>query len=193
MIAPSRDVAGFDYLDLLGVCASDRGDSAQKLTTTPVADLNSDLSISFPDVRGRPITNRFDTQPICFAFIIGDVASQSALMHTSDGPLITVGNTLDFTLGGNSASFSTDLLNTAAQRVQICLNGTHAVLFINCAEVQALPFSTSGFSAVGLVAVLAEAVTLNNATRFDVSCVWYTVCACTSDTEWVTLMWKNVQ
>ena len=162
LIEPSMTGTNLRYLALSGICNDVRGDSIHKITsvsgTNPAAELTS-----------TTITNQFTTLPICFAFIVGDVQSRTTLMYAGGEALITIDtNVIMFTLGGNTAIFTNlNLVGVmSAQRVQICVDDTGAILYSNCSRIETslFPFDADSIPPTTVVSVL-----LNNSAVFDVS------------------------
>lgn len=150
----------FMYLALSGVCNNVRGDSAYRITTVT----GDNVAITSTTIR-----NQFTTLPLCFAFIVNSVVSESTLIYA--GPegnaLITIGsNSIEFSLGGNSVMFTTLNLvgGTEAQRVQICTDGINAMLYEDCTLLEEIAFPIDSIPPTTSVTVL-----VNNSMAFDVS------------------------
>lgn len=155
--------SSFNYLALSGVCNNPRGDSTFRINTVSGPD-------SYQELASTNIRNQFNTRPICFAFIVNDIKSETVLMHANDEALITFDqNLIMLTLGGKTAIFTSLNLvgETNAQRVQICVDdtgNTGARLYQDCNLIETVQFSTEGIPPVTSVSVL-----MNETTPFDVS------------------------
>lgn len=153
----------FSYLALSGICDTTRGDSAHKIDRLEGPNFVQELTAT-------RIRNQFNSRPICFAFIVNNVQSETTLMYADEEALITFDNGLIiFTLGGNTAIFT--ILNlvgiTTAHRVQICVDNTGdtgARLYQDCRLLQSVPFTTQNIPPVSTVTLL-----VNQSTIFDVS------------------------
>ena len=94
-------------------------------------------------------------------------------MQADDGaPLLTIGPTIELSIGGSSVSFNASEIdiNTRVQRLQICMNGTDAMFYLDCKEIESKPFTVSN-SGINFVSILGErnVSTLEYKNFFDVS------------------------
>ena len=109
----------------------------------------------------RPILNNFNTFPLCLAFTVGslDDSARDTLMYSVNSPLLVAGRTIELNIGGSRVTFNQNVTGDLS-RAQVCLDGSNAVLYLDCGQVQSLPFTvTAPISSIG---VLGEAVTLAN-------------------------------
>ena len=163
------------YLNLPGVCAT-RGDVSLRLISIEnETDNIGDLFVDFWEESKRPIRNRFNTIPLCLAFSVGNVRKTSILMQADDGtPLLIIGPTIELSIGGSSVSFNASKIdkNAQVQRLQICINGTDAVFYLDCEEIEIKPFTVSN-AGINFLSILGElewnTTTLDYSTFFDVS------------------------
>lgn len=173
MIEQSLTSTNYQYENLTGICAV-RGDRAFRLQSSSFPDVNQDLAHFFDDPpTDRQFINRFNVLPLCIGFIVTDVQSESVLIYAANEPMITIGDgSIEFTLGGRSATFtSLDLVGiSTVSRVQICIDGSNAVLYEDCTELETVEFSGIGLPSVSFMGVLGEPFVLNDTTLFTVSC-----------------------
>ena len=174
-----NSMSSYFYLSLPGVC-DPRGDvSLRLLTMLSQPEEGKDLFVDFnnanPKESERPIRNRFDVTPSCVAFSVGNVRGSSVLIQADSGaPLLTIGtSTIQLSIpGGASVSFDVSEIdiNTRVQRLQICMNSTDAVFYLDCEEIETKPFTVSS-SGINFVSILGErnATTLEYKNFFDVS------------------------
>ena len=146
--------------------------SVRLISITNRAD-NNDLIVDFREESERPIRNRFNTTPLCLAFSIGNVREMSTLMQADNGtPLLTIGPTIELSIRGSSVSFNARKININAQvqRLQICMNGTDAVFYLDCEEIETKPFNVSN-AGINFLSTLRErnTTTLEYDIFFDVS------------------------
>lgn len=144
---------------------TDRGDSALRaLSDTLVPDTPNNVTgllDLFDIVPGtsteRPLRNGFNTFPLCLAFTVGNVddSSRATLMYSSaSDPLLIAGDTIELRIGGNSVSFNYNVTSTTLTRAQICLDGSNAILYLDCTEVQRYPFTvTAPLTSIGVLGV----------------------------------------
>ena len=119
---------------------------------------SNDLIVDFREESERPIRNRFNTTPLCLAFSVGNVREMSTLMQADDGaPLLTIGPTIELSIRGSSVSFNASKIdkNARVQRLQICMNGTDAVFYLDCEEIETKPFYVSN-AGINFLSVLRE-------------------------------------
>ena len=120
---------------------------------------NNDLIVDFQEESERPIRNRFNTTPLCLAFSVGNVRETSVLMEADDGaPLLTIGPAIiELSIGGSSVSFDASEIdkNAQVQRLQICMNGTDAVFYLDCEEIETKPFNVSN-AGINFLSILEE-------------------------------------
>lgn len=154
-----------------GVCPP-RGDSALRTVNPPIPpdDIDnvtqSGLFNFFDTVPGsspgdRRIVNNFNTFPLCLGFTVGnlDDSVRDTLMYSGSSPLLVAGRTIQLNIGGSQVSFNQNVTGDLS-RAQVCLDGSNAVLYLDCGQVQSLPFTvTAPITSIG---VLGEAVTLIN-------------------------------
>ena len=171
-------MSSYFYLSLPGVC-DPRGDvSLRLLNMRSQPEEGKDLFVDFNanlKESERPIRNRFDVTPSCVAFSVGNVRGSSVLIQADNGaPLLTIGtSTIQLSIpGGASVSFDVSEIdiNTRVQRLQICMNSTDAVFYLDCEEIETKPFTVSS-SGINFVSILGErnATTLEYKNFFDVS------------------------
>ena len=172
LIADSMDTGNYFYLNLPGVC-DPRGDVSLRLISMRETDKNGDLFVDFREESNGQIRNRFDMTPFCLAFSVGNVRGTSVLMQADNGaPLLTIGPTIELSIGGSSVSFDASEIdiNTRVQRLQICTNGTDAIFYLDCKEIETKPFTVSN-SGINYVSILGErnVSTFEYENFFDVS------------------------
>lgn len=163
------------YLSLPGVCAV-RGDVSLRLINIKNETENiGELLVDFRKESKRPIRNRFNAIPLCLAFSVGNVRKTSILMQADDGtPLLIIGPTIELSIGGSSVSFNASKIdkNAQVQRLQICINGTDAVFYLDCEEIEIKPFTVSN-AGINFLSILGElewnTTTLDYSNFFDVS------------------------
>ncbi len=167
-------MSNYFYLSLPGVCEP-RGDvSLRLIRVVSQPDDGEDLFVDFRKESDRPIRNRFNVTPSCVAFSVGNVLGSSTLMEADNGaPLLTIGDTIELLIpGGASVSFNASEIDiiTRVQRLQICMNGTHAVFYLDCKEIETKPFTVSN-SGINFVSILGErnSSTLEYENFFNVS------------------------
>ena len=136
-------------------------------------DTEGDLFVNFQEERQRSIRNRFNKAPFCLAFSVGNVRGSSVLMQTDGGaPLLTIGPTIDLSIGDSFLSFDASKIdiNTRVQRLQICMNGTDAIFYHDCQEMETKPFTLMP-SGINFLSILGERniSTLEYNNVFDVS------------------------
>ena len=159
LIEPSKSTDALTFLDFTGVCP---GDSASRINQV----VQSDAAIA--SLTSNTINNQFNTRPFCLAFIVTSVMSATTLVYADGAALITFDvDSITFTLGGNTANFTTFNLVTVttAQRVQICIDATGAKLFTDCTLRETVDFSAEGIPPISRVSVLLS----DTAIPFDVS------------------------
>ena len=172
--ARSEVVNARRFLSVSGVCEL-RGDSALRyiVENPPVPDdqtlAGTQLFHFFDSIPGsqpseRPLFNNFDSFPLCIAFTVGDIRNESlgTLMYANTQPMLTLGSTIQLSIGGASADFNLDVTAVTPTRTQICLDGSNAFLYVNCQQVQSVPFQLSSSDAVSIIGVIGEITTLNN-------------------------------
>lgn len=172
LITESMSTGNYFYLNLPGVC-DPRGDVSLRLINMREPDTKGDLFVNFQEESERPIRNRFNMVPFCLAFSVGNVRGSSILMQADDGaPLLTIGPTIDLSIGNSLLSFDASEIdiNTRVQRLQICMNGTDAIFYLDCEEVETKPFSLMP-SGINFLSILGERniTTLEYKNFFDVS------------------------
>ena len=170
LITTSMTSIGYVYENISGLCGDERGDTAYRLESAPHGvDLSHFFDIPNPSLN---IRNRFDELPFCIAFLVSDVTSESTLVYAGNNPMITLGSDITFTLGGRSATFTSQnlLLDTDFARLQICIDENSAVLYNDCEQVETAQFSGSSLTAVSFLSVLGESFVLNDTSIFSVSC-----------------------
>lgn len=169
-------MSDYFYLSLPGVC-DPRGDvSLRLLNMLRQPDEGKDLFVDFNTKESeRPIRNQFNVIPSCVAFSVGNVRGSSVLIQADNGaPLLTIDNNIiQLSIpGGGSVSFDVSEIdiNTRVQRLQICMNSTDAVFYLDCEEIKTKPFTVSS-SGINFVSILGErnASTLEYKNFFDVS------------------------
>ena len=154
----------YAYLALPGICLH-RGDVAYLLLSRTKPDVEGELSVDFPDTKGRPITNQFNMVPFCLAFITGAVEGSAVLMRGDYGePLLTIGPQITLSINTSTVSFDAGYSNYyGLRRLQICVNGTNAIYYIDCEEVAVKPFAMPPSMGIGSLSVLGEV----NETTFE--------------------------
>ena len=173
LVGGSMATNDYFYLHLPGVCRN-RGDVSLRLIVIRETNEDGDLFVDFRNERERPIRNRFNVTPSCVAFSVGNVRGTSVLMEADEGaPLLTIGPaTIELSIGGSSVSFDASEIdhNTQVQRLQICMNGTNAVFYLDCNEVETKPFTVSN-AGINFLSILGErnTTTLEYNNFFDVS------------------------
>ena len=127
---------------------------------TGLFDLVDNVPGARPDI--RPLFNNLNGFPVCLAFTVGEVRNTSAatLMYAGGQPMLSTGNTIELSLGGASVTFNYDITTTSLTRAQICLDGSNAVLYVNCTQVQSQPFAPR--TTVTAIGVIGEPFSLNN-------------------------------
>lgn len=166
-----------------GVCP-DRGDGALRTVNPPVPpDEVSNITGQFnffdtvpgANLAERRILNNFNTFPLCLAFTVGDLdePARDTLMYTATSPLLVAGRTIELTIGSNRVVFNRNITESLS-RAQICLDGSNAILYLDCNQVQSFPFTvTDPITSIG---VLGEARTLANSYSVSyINCI-YIVC-----------------
>ena len=153
------------FLSLDGLCPT-RGDSALIVTTatptnTDQPDNTTGLFELFDSIPGsnpgvRPLRNNINTFPFCLAFTVGnleDTARDTLMYAAPNQPLLVAGETIELMIGTQRVTFNRNVSDSIT-RAQICLNGTYAVLYIDCTEVQRLPFNppAAGLQSIGVIA-----------------------------------------
>ena len=160
----TRQPDQYQYLALPGVCSNTRGDVSQKLTFLTKPDVEGELSVEFPDAKGRPITNQFNMVPFCLAFITGNVVGSAVLMRGDYGePLLTIGPQITLSINTSTVSFDAGFSDSSPRRLQICVNGTNAMYYIDCEEVAVKPFAMPPSMGIGSLSVYGEV----NETTFE--------------------------
>ena len=157
MIEPIRQTFPSNaYLDLPGLCEK-RGDHGLKLSNINFTDADRNLSVFFPDNRTGQ-NNQFNQAPYCLAFITVSIEGPTVLMWSDDGePLLSVGAVIKLAISGTSVSFNSTSTNfTKAQRLQICTNGTHAIYYIDCKEMETKPFVMTSSSGINTLSIIGK-------------------------------------
>ena len=134
-----------------------RGDLSLLLISVTAPDVKGDLTVNFPDDKGRPITNQFDAKTLCLAFIAGTVTGPTVLIRGDDQePLLTIGPEIELSINGSSVTFNASYTDVSPQRLQICTNTTHATYYIDCKEVETKPFTRSPSAKISSLSILGE-------------------------------------
>ena len=154
-----------------GLC-TERGDDALRAIgieyPDDVPDNETQLFNLFDTIPGanpaeRPLRNGFNTFPLCLAFTVGNVddLSRATLMYSgASSPLLIAGDTIELRIGGSSVSFNQNVTSSVLTRAQICLDGSNAILYLDCEQVQSRPFTvTAPLTTIG---VLGVPITLQN-------------------------------
>ena len=179
MIEPASDDGDFSFLSLRSICGFESGGrttpESTRLTTiqTPSGlDINGNLSVVFASETTSPIKNQFNVvQPLCFAFIVNALqANQNEannLLYTENGGLITffANTSVQFSLHGNDVTFALpdipDIRSGVGRgghrRLQICIDGSEAVFFSECVELDRQPFFVLNPQPATYVSVLVDA------------------------------------
>ena len=170
ILTPKNDVtSGRTFIEVGGVCSL-RGDTALRYVPDSGEDPNLDFSDS---IGGARLSNNLQSsRPVCLAFTVTGITSDPSppLMYSANVPMLTIDSTVDLTIGGSSASFPFDFINAPPTRAQICLDGTNAFLYVNCAqEGSGQPFTVT--DPVVLLSVLGESLLPNTSMVFSVSCL----------------------
>lgn len=88
------------------------------------------------------------------------------------GSIILDDNSIEITLGGNTATFdglSLNLLSGNPKQLQICVDGSNAFLYENCTSVSTVSFPITSTSQAAIIGLLGTPITLNNS--FTVSVI----------------------
>ena len=112
----------------------------------------------------RDIRNTFTSVPLCMAFTVGDIADpnrDTLLYSQGSSPLLVAGNTIELTVGGDTAVFNRNV-TVDFSRAQVCLDGTNAMLYLDCEEVQRIPFTVSSSRPINSIGVIGTPFTLQN-------------------------------
>lgn len=160
-----------EFLARSSVCAGRDDDALRYAPGTPeppdspnaltgLFDLVDTVPGARPDI--RPLFNNLNGFPLCLAFTLGEIMNISAtpLMYANGEAMLSIGNTIELSLGGASVTFNYDIAATLPTRAQICLDGSNAVLYINCTQVQSQPFAPR--TTVVMIGVIAEQPNINN-------------------------------
>ena len=168
----SRTDLNFRFTTLDGVCPAslggDRADEAENVTVTG-ADIDQLLTI-LPSTDAR-YSNQFDSFPVCFAFVVLNVMSQSPILtFNGNEEFISLGPEITINFRGQSATFNMDA-TTQGGRYQICLNGTHAELIMDCNYNSRMSqvFPLASGTTTGIVGLLGEPLLTNISNVFSVS------------------------
>ena len=173
-LEPARDITPMRLLQVPGLCPdAGRTDTAVRTFSADLPDdevSNTTRLFSFFDtVPGanpaeRDIRNTFTSVPLCVAFTVGDVdPNRDTLLYSqSSSPLLIAGDTIELTVGGETAVFDRNVTAVDFSRAQVCLDGTSALLYLDCREVQRIPFTVSSSRPINSIGVIGTPLTLQN-------------------------------
>ena len=175
-LEPARDITPMRLLEVPGLCTlGQRIDTAVQANGANLPDdvpsHTTGLFSFFDTVPGtnpaeRDIRNTFTSVPLCVAFTVGtsdlDPDRYTLLYSGPSSPLLVAGETIELTVGGRTAVFNYNI-TASGSRGQVCFDGTSAILYRDCEEVQRIPFTVSSSNPINSIGVLGTPLVLENA------------------------------